>query len=120
MQHGRRDARIEDTLAPGSAPHHLENGDDAGRNAETFGGIAFSITLPLLLLSGVLLRMSLAPRWLQMARAFNPLSYAVDAAREVFDNRPGDASIIKGFTVIGLFAALSLVGAVRSFSRDLS
>jgi len=90
------------------------------RNADTFGGLAFSITLPLLLLSGVLLPMSLAPRWLQMLAAFNPLSYAVDAARAAFNNRLGDASVLKGFALIGLLAGLSLVAAVRRFSRTLA
>jgi len=90
------------------------------RNADTFGGIAFSITLPLLLLSGVLLPLSLAPRWLQIIAAFNPLRYAVDAARAVFNSHLGDASVVEGFVVIALLAALSLAAAVRSFSRDLA
>ena len=89
-------------------------------NADTFGGIAFSITLPLLLLSGVLLPMSLAPTWLQTVAAFNPMSYAVDAARALFNSHPGDASVVKGFLVIGVLAAGSLAAAVRSFSRALA
>ena len=90
------------------------------RNEDLFGGVTFSITLPLLLLSGVLLPMSLAPRWLQTVAAFNPLSYAVDGARAVFNNHLGDPSVGKGFAVIGVFALLSLIAAVRSFSRDLA
>lgn len=90
------------------------------RNADTFGGIAFSITLPLLLLSGVLLPLSLAPGWLQIIAAFNPLRYAVDAARAVFNSHLGDASVVEGFAVIALLTALSLAAAVRSFSRDLA
>ena len=83
------------------------------RNADTFGGITFSLTLPLLLLSGVLLPMSMAPRWLQTVAAFNPLRYGVDAARAVFNSQLGDASVIEGFAVVGLLAALSLAAAVR-------
>jgi ABC-2 type transport system permease protein len=90
------------------------------RNADTFGGIAFSITLPLLLLSGVLLPMSLAPKWLQSIAALNPLSYAVDAARAVFNGHLGDASVVKGFVVISVLAAVALAAAVRSFSRALA
>jgi ABC-2 type transport system permease protein len=89
-------------------------------NADTFGGIAFSITLPLLLLSGVLLPMSLAPKWLQAIAALNPLSYAVDAARAVFNSHLGDASVVKGFVVISVLAAVALAAAVRSFSRALA
>jgi ABC-2 type transport system permease protein len=90
------------------------------RNADTFGGIAFSITLPLLLLSGVLLPMSLAPKWLQAIAALNPLSYAVDAARAVFNSHLADASVVKGFVVISVLAAVALAAAVRSFSRALA
>ncbi len=89
-------------------------------NTDTFGGIAFSITLPLLLLSGVLLPMSLAPAWLQDIAALNPLRYAVDAARAVFNSQIGDASVIKGFVVVGGLAAVSLAAAVRSFARALA
>jgi ABC-2 type transport system permease protein len=89
-------------------------------NTDTFGGIAFSITLPLLLLSGVLLPMSLAPTWLQDIAALNPLRYAVDAARAVFNGQMADASVIKGFVVVGGLAALSFAAALRSFSRALA
>ena len=89
-------------------------------NTDAFGGIAFSITLPLLLLSGVLLPMSLAPAWLQDIAALNPLRYAVDAARAVFNSQLGDASVIKGFAVVGILAVISLVAAVRSFARALA
>ena len=90
------------------------------RDSDAFGGIAFSITLPLLLLSGVLLPMSLAPKWLQAIAALNPLSYAVDGARAAFNSHLADESVVKGFVVISLLAAFSLAAAVRSFSRDLS
>ena len=90
------------------------------RNVDTFGGIGFSITLPLLLLSGVLLPMSLAPKWLQTVAAFNPLWYAVDAARAVFDGHLGDVSVAKGFAVVSLLTVLSLAAAVRSFARDMA
>lgn len=89
-------------------------------NTDTFGGIAFSITLPLLLLSGVLLPLSLAPTWLQDIAALNPMRYAVDAARAVFNSQPGDASVIKGFVVVGILAVVSVAAAVRSFARALA
>jgi hypothetical protein len=38
----------------------------------------------------------------------------------VFNSHLGDASVVEGFVVIALLAALSLAAAVRSFSRDLA
>ncbi len=67
--------------------------------------------------TGVLLSLSLAPKWLQTVAAFNPLSYAVDAARAAFNNRLADVSVVRGFALIGLLAALSLIAAVRPSSR---
>jgi len=51
------------------------------RNENTYASIIFTATLPILLLSGVLLPMGLAPQWLRNIAAANPLSYAVEAAR---------------------------------------
>jgi ABC-type polysaccharide/polyol phosphate export permease len=50
----------------------------------TFGAVVFIATLPVPLLSGVFLPMSLAPVWLRDIAAFNPLAYAVDAERGPF------------------------------------
>ncbi len=40
--------------------------------------------LPILLLSGILLPMALAPRWLQIFSDFNPIKHVVDATRAIF------------------------------------
>jgi ABC-2 type transport system permease protein len=87
------------------------------RDENTFGAIVFSATLPLLLLSGVLLPMSLAPVWLQDVSAFNPLLYAVDAQRSLFANQVANAAVLKGFVAVGGLALLSLVAAARAFGR---
>src|SRR5258708_16792150 len=50
------------------------------RSEDAYAPLVFSVSLPLLLLSGVLLPLSLAPKWLQNIAAANPLSYAVQAA----------------------------------------
>ena len=47
------------------------------------------VALPLLLLSGILLPMALAPDWLQFLSTINPLTHAVDAARALFNGRLG-------------------------------
>ncbi len=90
------------------------------RDENTFGAIVFSSTLPLLLLSGVLLPMSLAPTWLQHVAAFNPLLYAVDAQRALFANQIGDVSVLKGFLAVGGLAALAVAAAARSFGRAVA
>ena len=90
------------------------------RDENTFGAIVFSATLPVLLLSGVLLPMSLAPAWLQDVSAFNPLRYAVEAQRALFANQIGDVNVVKGFIAIGGLAAVTVVAATRSFGRAVA
>ena len=87
------------------------------RDENTFGAIVFGATLPVLLLSGVLLPMSLAPGWLQDVSAFNPLRYAVEAQRALFANHIADVNVLKGFVAIGGLALVTVVAAARSFSR---
>jgi len=90
------------------------------RDENTFGAIVFSATLPLLLLSGVLLPMSLAPDWLRTVAELNPLTYAVDAQRALFANHVGDASVLKGYLVVGLLGLGAVLAAARSFGRAVA
>ena len=46
------------------------------------------VSVPVLLLSGILLPMELAPRWLRTLAAINPFSHVVDGARAAFRGRP--------------------------------
>ena len=62
------------------------------------------MALPLLLLSGILLPMALAPDWLQTLRNLNPLTHAVDAARALFNGQCGDPVVASGVTVMGVLA----------------
>lgn len=79
-----------------------------------------SLSMPLLLLSGIFLPMSLAPDWLRTISQANPLLYAVEAVRAVFLGQTGDGAVAVG---LALFAALSVVtlwGAGRAFARAVS
>ena len=86
----------------------------------TFGAIVFSATLPLLLLSGVLLPMSLAPEWLQHIAAFNPLAYAVDAERALFANHIADIRVARGFLALGPLSLIGVAAAARAFGRAVA
>lgn len=76
-----------------------------------------TVTLPLLLLSGILLPMTLGPSWLEALSKINPLSYTVDAVRALFagDVASSDVAVGGSVTVV-LAVALSVVG-VRAFRR---
>ena len=90
------------------------------KSEDSFAPLIFTATLPLLLLSGVLLPLTLAPGWLRNIAAFNPLSYAVDAARAVFNDHLGDVSVEKGVLIVAVLAVLAVAVAVRAFGRALA
>jgi ABC-2 type transport system permease protein len=90
------------------------------RSEDAFAPLIFTATLPILLLSGVLLPMALAPNWLRAIASANPLAYAVDAARAVFNNHLTDPSVTKGVVIMGVLAVIAIVIAARSFGRAIS
>jgi ABC-2 type transport system permease protein len=90
------------------------------KSEDSFAPLIFTATLPLLLLSGVLLPLTLAPGWLRNIAAANPLSYAVDAARAVFNDHLGDVSVEKGVLITAVLAVFAVMIAVRSFGRALA
>jgi ABC-2 type transport system permease protein len=71
-----------------------------------------------LLLSGILLPMTLGPRWLQRIAAFNPFSHIVDAARVAFNDRLGDSSLVIGLACAAALAVAGLAIATRTFQRE--
>ena len=90
------------------------------RSEDAYAPLVFTATLPLLLLSGVLLPMTLAPDWLRRVAALNPLAYAVDAARAAFLLHLGDPSVAKGLLIISVLAVIAILGAARSFGRAVA
>ncbi len=85
------------------------------------GGLASTLntlTVPLLLLSGITLPLTLAPQAIRTLARFNPFSYAVDAARALFNGNFGDTSILLGFGVIVVLMVLMPWWAVSAFRRE--
>jgi ABC-2 type transport system permease protein len=87
------------------------------KSEDALAPVVQGIALPLLLLSGVLLPMALAPDWLRFLASFNPLSHAVDAARALFNGDWGNPEILIGGTITTLGAIAAVWIASRAFSR---
>jgi ABC-2 type transport system permease protein len=90
------------------------------KTEDSMASVLNSIAVPLLLLSGILLPMSLAPSWLRVVSDINPVKHVVDAVRSVFLGHIGTATV--GW---GLLATLGLVIAgmafgTRTFMRESS
>ena len=87
------------------------------KSEDAFAPLVQGITMPLLLLSGILLPMALAPDWLRFLSTINPLTHAVDAVRAVFNGQWGDREILIGTAVTAVLAVLAVRVAGRSFTR---
>lgn len=90
-----------------------------GLTVKQIGSIAAVVTmlqLPLTLLAGILLPMSLGPAWLRGIAHVNPLYYATDAARHLCANQFG-APGVTGFAVIGGLLVLALLWGNRVYNK---
>jgi ABC-2 type transport system permease protein len=90
------------------------------RSEDSYAPMVFTAALPILLLSGVLLPMSLAPQWLQNIAAANPLSYAVLAARAVFIDHLSDPSVFKGVAIMAALSIVAIFIGARAFGRAVA
>jgi ABC-2 type transport system permease protein len=88
------------------------------KDEDAFAPFIQGVTLPLLLLSGVLLPMSLAPAWLRHSSQVNPLTYVVDATRALFRGDLGDRDVWVGALITVALAALLAWWGTRTFQRQ--
>jgi ABC-2 type transport system permease protein len=88
------------------------------RSEESLSLALNSVVAPVLLLSGFLLPMSLAPRWLYLLSRLNPFSHIVDAARAATRGDFGDPSIAVGAIVAIVFAGAAVAVGTYTFSCE--
>jgi len=77
-----------------------------------------TLALPIVLLSGILLPMSMAPGWLQRVSDIVPFKHMVDALRSVFQGQVWVGSVGIGFALAFAFAIGSLWLGARVFASQ--
>jgi ABC-2 type transport system permease protein len=87
------------------------------KSEDAFAPLVQGIVMPLLLLSGILLPMALAPDWLKFLSSINPLTHAVDAARALFNSDWGNPEIRIGVAITAALAVVAVWVASRTFGR---
>jgi ABC-2 type transport system permease protein len=90
------------------------------KDISSFAAIINGMNLPLLLLSGVLLPISLGPLWLRALAHFNPLYYLVVASRSLAVGHLSDSAVWQAFAVLIPLCVLALAWATRVFRRAVS
>ncbi len=82
-----------------------------------FWAVQQTLLFPLLILSGMMLPLETGPRWMQIAAAFNPLTYIVDAERQLFAGEFG-TDVLLGIAAAAVTCLLGLGLGVRTVQRS--
>ncbi len=82
---------------------------------QEFAPVINAITVPSMLLSGLMLPIALGPGWLDVLSHFMPLRYLVDAMRDAYVGRYATTGMLYGALVSVAFALLSLAVGTRVF-----
>jgi ABC-2 type transport system permease protein len=88
-------------------------------NPNVLGQVVNNLAQPLMLLSGTLLPLALAPLWLRRVSDWNPFSWAVVGMRALFAGHTGDASVWQGIALLAAVAVLALTWSARLFARSV-
>lgn len=84
-----------------------------------FWGVQQTLLFPLMILSGIMLPIEAGPDWMKTASLFNPLTYLVNAERELFAGGVGTDTLL-GLLAASVTAAVGLVVGVRTINRNIS
>jgi len=90
------------------------------KSEDALAPIVQGISLPLMLLAGFLLPMNLAPGWLLVAAHFNPVYYAVEAARALMNGQVNTPVVWQAFAIILPLLLLVFRWAIKSYRTVVS
>ena len=88
------------------------------KSEDSFAPLINSVVVPLMLLSGIMLPLTLGPGWLQGIARISPFRYIIDAMREMYAGQYWNTLVIEGICVaIGTAAVCMWLGS-RVFVRE--
>jgi ABC-2 type transport system permease protein len=88
------------------------------KSEDAFAPMLNMIVVPLMLLSGIMLPMTLGPGWLQGIARISPFRYIIDAMREVFQGHYTNMVMVEGIVVAVAMATIFLGLGSRVFLRE--
>lgn len=86
----------------------------------SLAAVVTSLQLPLTLLSGVLLPLSIGPGWLRFIAHLNPMYYVVEASRALVTGSINNSAVWQAFIVMLLLIAITLGWATRVYQKAVS
>lgn len=90
------------------------------RSEEAFPAVLTSVSVPLMLLTGILvpITMDLAPRWLYVLSRINPFAHVMDAERASFRGDLTIDGLLTGSVVLLVMTVLAVWWGARTFQRE--
>ncbi|MFF8915135.1 ABC transporter permease [Streptomyces sp. NPDC015032] len=85
---------------------------------QEFGPVINAVTMPTMLLSGLMLPITLGPAWLDVTSHFTPLRYLVDAVRDAYVGSYATSHMLYGALVAAAFAVGAVAVGARVFRRE--
>ena len=87
------------------------------KQEDSLASVINTVATPVLLLSGITLPLTLAPKIIRSMASVNPFAYEVSAARSLFLGNFADSSIAVGIVFLATLALLAFIWAARSFRK---
>ncbi|MGH8933531.1 MAG: ABC transporter permease [Egibacteraceae bacterium] len=89
------------------------------RNAEMMQTFAGLVMFPLMFASNAFVPVSSLPGWLRTVAQLNPMSYGIDAARDLTLAQPVGGSAVAAVVISLLIAPMAAAVAIRGFRRPM-
>jgi len=90
------------------------------RDEDRLSPIVQGVNLPILLLSGMLLPMELAPTWLQVIAHFNPVFYIVEAGRALVAGHVLDVKVGEAYLFMVPLTIVTVWWATQAFKKAIA
>ena len=88
-------------------------------NPNVLGQVINNVAQPLMLLSGTLLPLALAPLWLRRIADFNPFNWAVTGMRALYAGHPGDTHVWGSLIFCGALVIVAVTWSASLFARSV-
>jgi ABC-2 type transport system permease protein len=89
------------------------------RNEAALGPMITTVTQPVLLLSGVLLPLTLAPAWFRKVADWNPFYWVTNGMRDLFNGHIGYSTVWQSAIIVVVLAFVAVTWSVRLFTRSI-
>jgi ABC-2 type transport system permease protein len=89
-------------------------------NEQSLATLVNAISVPLSLLAGVLIPLTVAPLWIRDIARWNPFAWGTNAMRAVFHGQLGTSVVWEASAVLAAVAVVALVWSSRLFSREVA